>query len=400
MKIVHIHQYFNDGFGYQENVLPAYQQKLGHDVIMLTSTLSNNFDNKSIKNKGNYFSNGFRVKRIGVRGEFKNRFVLFNDLYRHLEEERPDYIFHHGATAPSISVAASYKRNHPEVFLALDEHADLNISGRIHLWKLLYYNLFWSRFLRYFDEYIDLYFGVTPARCLFLNEELGISMEKIRLLPIGSDIDSNNSTDDEDLLYEKYNIERKGLLFIHGGKMTPEKDNYKILEAFSNISYDNVQLILFGKIEDRRIEDMIKYDKRIQYIGWLGRRETFNLLRTADLGIWNSMHTTLLEDAVASELPLILRYYGSTSHLIDGTGMFLYEGSVREIQDKLSFILRFPKILEQFKLSGKRISEILSYDNIARESVDYFHDQSPKETHLRFMSKEYSDFCYEKFRKI
>jgi hypothetical protein len=33
MKIVHIQQFYNEGFGYQENVFPGYQKRLGHDVV-------------------------------------------------------------------------------------------------------------------------------------------------------------------------------------------------------------------------------------------------------------------------------------------------------------------------------------------------------------------------------
>ena len=49
MKIVHIQQYFNEGFGYQENVLPYYQKKLGHDVIMITSLSYDNIALESIQ---------------------------------------------------------------------------------------------------------------------------------------------------------------------------------------------------------------------------------------------------------------------------------------------------------------------------------------------------------------
>ena len=38
MKIVHIQPYYQPGFGYQENCLPAEQARLGHEVAILTST--------------------------------------------------------------------------------------------------------------------------------------------------------------------------------------------------------------------------------------------------------------------------------------------------------------------------------------------------------------------------
>jgi hypothetical protein len=46
MKIIHICQYYNDGFGYQENLLPRYQAKLGHDVMVITSDRMSYFSGK------------------------------------------------------------------------------------------------------------------------------------------------------------------------------------------------------------------------------------------------------------------------------------------------------------------------------------------------------------------
>ena len=41
MKIVHIAPSapYNDHWGYQDNLLPKYQKKLGHEVTMITTNL-------------------------------------------------------------------------------------------------------------------------------------------------------------------------------------------------------------------------------------------------------------------------------------------------------------------------------------------------------------------------
>lgn len=89
MKIVHVQQYFNESYGYQENVLPYYQKKLGHDIVLITSTRTNGFGKQNrVKEEGEFEENGFRVKRIPIKAEFKNRFVVFSDLYKYLEKER------------------------------------------------------------------------------------------------------------------------------------------------------------------------------------------------------------------------------------------------------------------------------------------------------------------------
>ena len=39
MKIVLISQFFSEGMGYTENILPKYLSKLGHEAIVISSDL-------------------------------------------------------------------------------------------------------------------------------------------------------------------------------------------------------------------------------------------------------------------------------------------------------------------------------------------------------------------------
>ncbi|WP_214756194.1 glycosyltransferase family 4 protein [Exiguobacterium sp. s157] len=399
MRVLHIQQYFNEGMGYQENILPYYQQKLGHDVVLVTSNRSNGFAGQSrIQEEKEFIENEFKVNRIGIKGEFKGRFVIFNDLYSYIEKEKPDYIFHHSVTSPSLWTIVKYKKNNPHVFIATDNHADLNISGKNKIWKKVYYNIYWNNFLKICDPFIDVYFGVTPSRCLFLNEELGIDNSKIRLLPIGADVDNSKVNISKESFLLKYKIGDGNLIITHGGKITPEKQVDRLIIAFKQLTNPDVRLVLFGDILDVKVEELIKSDNRIIYLGWLDRTDTLSVLKYSDIGIWNTQHTTLLEDCIAVELPLILRYYGSTCHLIDRTGIFLYEGSVREIYDKLLFLINNRNILKEFKKNAVYLKEELSYDMIAKESIAYSQDLKFKHTHRKFMTDKFSDKLYKYFR--
>lgn len=398
MKIVHIHQYYNDGLGYQENILPRYQAKLGHEVILITSNLSNGFNNdERIKKVGEYKDSNFRVRRISIKSEFKERFVIFKNLYEQLDEIKPDYIFHHSVTSPSLGIVCKYKKNNPNVFLVTDNHADLNISAKNKYWKFIYYNTIWKNYIKKYDKYIDIYFGVTPSRCLFLNEELGVSNSKIRLLPIGADTDKINVDVSKEKFFDKYRINKDNFIIAHGGKITPEKQVDRIIEAFSYIDCPNITLILFGKIYDENVKKLVEKDRRIITLGWLNREETLAVLKYSDIGIWNTQHTTLLEDAIAVGLPMILRYYGSTSHLIDDSGLFLYEGSVREIYDKLNFCINNKYVIKELKKNTLSMAEVLSYDNISKESLSVDNN---KNMYMKYMDKKYSDYNFKHFRII
>ncbi len=401
MKIVHISQYYDDNAGYQENIFPSYQAKLGCDVTVITSTLRSGFIYKDREvAAGEYTENGFTLKRIPVNGELKNRFVIFNDLFKYLSEEKPDYIYHYSITAPSIKDVAKYKKENPNVFFAVDNHADLNNSGKNKVWKVIYYNFFWRMFLHKYDAYVNVYFGASPNRCLFMEEELGVPKDKIRLLPIGSDEDNAKVSMSKEDFFKKFNLDKDKFIITNGGKITPEKEVSKILEAFSRIRNEDINLVLFGRIADPKVEQLIKKDNRIKYIGWLNRQDTLAMLSYSDIGIWNKLHTTLLEDSVAVGLPLILRYYGNTSYLIKDSGLYLYEGSVREIQDKLAYVVNNRQVVQEFMNNSHKLLQILSYNNIAKESIEYMESMTPKTSHQIFMSQDCTDFAYKDLRFI
>lgn len=401
MKIVHVAQYLNPGMGYQENLLPYYQQKLGHEVVLVTSILSSGF-NKSgrVYPAGETTEQGFRVIRLPVWGELKDKFVLFKGLFETLEQERPDYIFHHMPTTLSVRIVCRYKKKHPEVFLAIDNHADLTISIHNVFLKTVYYNIIWKTLLRWWAGPADLFFGVTPSRCLFLEEELGVNPGRIRLLPIGADVDHFQPILDRDQFLAKYHLTDDQILIVHGGKMTRDKHVDRIIEAFQRIPNDHIRLILFGSIEDQDLQALIAQDPRILTLGWLNRPETLSVLANCHFGIWNTRHTTLLEDSLAAGLPLVLRYYGSTCHLIDGSGVFLYEGSVHEIQEKMQLLIDHPELLAAFKQAAQNLGAILSYPEIARESIRYAHECEPLAIHIKFMDDRFIDLNYEQYRKI
>ena len=43
MRIVHIEDYFKPTMGYQINIIPAYQVKQGHEVIIVSGYLSSSY---------------------------------------------------------------------------------------------------------------------------------------------------------------------------------------------------------------------------------------------------------------------------------------------------------------------------------------------------------------------
>lgn len=383
MKIVHICQYYNDGYGYQENLLPRYQKKLGHDVCVITSDRKSYLAGEmkpKVVGTGQFEDNGVRIKRLQISGEFKGRYVRLTNLTMHLENEKPDYIFHHGLTATSLITAAKYKQKHPSVFLAADNHADYHNSGQHALWRLLYYRGLCRQKIQKIADYVDVFFSMTPGSKAFAERELGVPSEKHRLLYLGADVDTNYfSSEWREKIRKNLGFDEKDLVLITAGKIDRKKKTTNIIRALKDISSDNVKLMIVGTIErsyEQELNELIKKDPRIRKIGWVEANELYRYFSAADIAVFPGGQSAIWQQAISCELPVILKYWPGSEYLIErGNGIFIFSDDPRELQQYIGFLTcsENSDILRSMKSGAIRErDEVLSYELIARQTLEVF----------------------------
>lgn len=358
MKVVHVCQYWNENFSYQENLLPEYQKKLGHDVTVITSEYSNfSIEKKS----GEYLERNYKVIRLKTFWNFKNRFVKFKGLEKKLIELKPDFIFFHGTYSPDLKIVINYKVK-TNCKLVLDNHADLENSGKNIIWRKLYYEIFQKRYHKINSKNIERYFGTTPRRCEFLNKYLGINYSKIELLPIGADVDTLKKLP-ENLL--ELNNEK---FISFGGKLSKEKGFKDVIDIFLNLDFPNLKLIIFGKIIDEEINEIIKKNSdKIIYMGWQNRSGTMQILKNSLFTIWPKLHTTLIEDSISVGTPVICFKNKNTDHLI---GEFLESSTLKSLEKSIKLLIEDKVYYEKLKNKTLIFSKILSYYKIAEISLN------------------------------
>ena len=143
MKIVHIAPSapYNDYWGYQENLLPKYQKKLGHEVVIITTNLMHKDSTIVEIEPSDYTLNdGIRVIRLKAKRYSKFRFLSRKldrklEVFNLLTEIKPDFIFYHGLVSSTIYDAVKYKK---------EENHNCVIVQDNHLYPLFHQNILYA----------------------------------------------------------------------------------------------------------------------------------------------------------------------------------------------------------------------------------------------------------------
>ena len=281
---------------------------------------------------------------------------------------KPDLIFHHDVTIPSIMKCILYKLLNPSVKIVVDNHADSINESKNKVWKFVYNNF--TKFgVKFIQSHINIFYGVTPARCDYLKETFGVSPSKIKLLPIGSDTDKADNIDcciKE--LKQKYNIPEDSIVIVSGGKMGVDKGTIELINAFESLkkAYPSLILLLFGRFTDEETKLKAERIKNVYIHGWCDRQKTFELLKLSDVACWPYLHTTLIEDAIACGIPLVIKKSGNTIHSVNGNGLLLKNGNQNELYDAINIIISSNEH-GKYRSKSLEFKRKFSYDNLAKQ---------------------------------
>lgn len=370
MKIVHITHHYIDGWGYQDNLLPEYQCRQGDEVTVVSDNdhlkyLKNSDLATAIRAKGaEYAIKGVKIRKIKCYLNTSNTSLLCRGLYKILKEEQPDMIFHHGIDCSSLIVAARYKKKHNTIRLYVDSHADAFNETHNRIWDFVYNKMLLSSVVKLLGNRVDRYFGVTPLRCEYLHKKFGIPTEKIDFLPIGCDTYRVDSLGlNRDVLRAKYDIPKEAFVVVSGGKMDASKGTIDLITAIRELHKEipQLHLVLFGMYEAEIIE-AIKDNPFVTQFGWCDRDSTLSLLALSDVACWPRLHTTLIEDAIACGIPLIIKSSGNVQHFQnEKNGIFL---QTEEYHELLSAIRNIYQDYQYYTSVSSLVRGKYSYDAI------------------------------------
>ena len=384
MKILHIapNAPYNDYWGYQDNLLPKYQKKLGHEVTIIVPTLTHRDGLIVTTDEADYvLDDGVRVIRKKYHNyhlSLLNQLLTKMDIKDVLNEQKPDFIFFHGLISATIFDVVDYKRNHPNCTIVEDNHLDYNIGSQSKgIKKVLGRGYFrWRN--RKSIIYVEKVYGVTPWRKKYAEEYFKIPSDKTDVLIMGADdekIELKNKGIIRTKIRKKYSISKNDFLVVTGGKIDKKKNIHLLMEAISNNA--RIKLLVFGSIAEdikKEFDGILKKSNNIIYVGWIEADEVYDYFFAADLVAFPGQHSVLWEQACASKTPCIFEKWEGMEHVNNGGNADFFDKiSLENIKGCIEDLIFTEKYYEMYRVANSEATDIYLYSNIAKKSIECMH---------------------------
>ena len=369
---------YSDGFSYQDNLLPKYHRRLGFRVFVIAPTWKwgTNGLLEHVSPSQYVDENGVEIIRIenDQKKPVLHRFKTYSQLIPTLDRVKPDIIFLHGCQMVDSSSVASYVKQHVDIRLYVDNHADDFNSAQSYLSTHILHNLLWKSKAKQLDKVASQFWGVTENAIEFLHKHYDISEERIGILPLGADDDLISSPERDqirDQTRRLYGICPDDLLLVTGGKLDRGK-NIEPLISVVEKSQNRLKLLCFGSIQEDLLPFFSEIDaSRVIYAGWQDATGVRNILFAADFAVFPGSQSSLWTQTVATGVPGAFRYWkGGNPVDLGGNCILMKEGNEKEIHGIVDLILSDSSVLDNMrKVALKAGPEKLSYSKIARKSI-------------------------------
>lgn len=372
MKIVHICQYFQEEMSYQENLLPKFQANQGHEVIVIVSDREykfNNNINRRIVGCKEIRQHNYKVIRLPIYLESINKFVIFKQLGDKLNELKPDLIYHHGLTAPSIFTCINYKKKN-KCFLKVDCHSDINNS--MHGFRgEIYHKVFWRQILKRIQRYFDGIDYIAPSCLDFLKNIYKLDDELYNFTILGGDSSFiKESLEHRQNIRKNYNIQEDEIVLIHCGKMDMHKRTKELLMTFNQLRNPKIRLMIIGSIDKNYEKNISCYleDSRIIFVGWKNSYEMLKHFCSGDILVQPGSLSAVFQNAMCCGIPVILDKTSMGEYLTNNDSGILVDG--KSIESIKEGILKFIKNPNYYKKNCIEYAiPKLKYEEIAKKSL-------------------------------
>lgn len=388
MKILHIcfEAPYIDGWGYQENLIPKYHLKMGHDVTVIASLdLSPEYLGKvedEIKKLKEYSFQGVRIIRLAHSFNIMNKLVWYKGFSETLSKEKPNVIYLHGIQSASLLTIRRYIKQNPGCRFIVDAHGDYYNSAKGFLSRVILHGVVWRLIIGIVHKYIDRIFAVTPNVAELLNQLYKIPKEDITLLPLGGEYDQEllkRKSTIRNKIRENLKISDTDFVIINAGRIRDDIATHILIKAVKFINNSKIHVIVVGSI-DSNYKNVLKEAwtncEQIHYIGWVPSNEIPEYYLAADIAVFPGGQSVLWQQAICCGLPAIFTAWPGTNYLnVGGNALFIVpsentDDMVKHLMDAITTLIDEPLLLEDMNnIATTKGVENFSYERIAEKCL-------------------------------
>lgn len=318
MRIVHWDEAFHPNFGYQINLLSAYQKKAGNEVIILAA------DNTSMHPAFASFAEaadtyvadrkfeertGVKVIRLPVYGVISGRTIYKPGFIRVINNIRPDVLMCHTSdTLSAMTILWNHRRIHAP--LVFDNHmlemASANPMRNAFRW---FYTHFVTPVMKK-NRFITIRTQDDP----YVMKCLGIPEELAPYISFGTDTDLFHPDGKQRAEFRKEaGISENAFVVLYAGKLTAAKGGLLLAQALEKKLTERrevVAIVIGNTNKDdygRQVEETLsRSEHRILRFGTQNYRDLAKFYQAADLALFAKQCSLSFFDVQACGLPVVM----------------------------------------------------------------------------------------------
>lgn len=385
MRIVHWDEMFHPNFGYQINILPVYQKKQGHEVIILTAekpdehpTFAAFAQKTDIAAADKRFEEetGVKIIRLPIHRVVSGRVIYKRGYIKAINALKPDVLMCH--TSDTLS-AMTIIRRHKKICapIVFDNHmlemASENKLRKLFRWCYVHFVTPTIKKMRFItirtqdDPYV--------MKCLKVPAELA------PYISFGTDSDLFRPDPERRKQFrEELGIPQDAFVVLYAGKLSQAKGGLLLAQALEKKLSDKKQVVavVVGSAEDNEYGHQVdstfeNSENTILRFGTQNYRDLAKFYQISDLALFAKQCSLSFFDVQATQLPVILE---DTQVNIDrvqfGNGYVFKAGDLQDFIEKIRHCVEMPD--EEYAQMKQRCREnVLSkfdYNDIAQQYTD------------------------------
>ncbi len=233
-------------------------------------------------------------------------------------------------------------------------------------------------------KYADRLIAVSEYTKKKMIELVGIAESRIRVIYLAADEAFTPKNDNELFLRlkEKYNIRNDFLFYV--GAVDQHKNIDGLINAFSQIRFKDISLVLAGVQLDRKYMQFIhqlleekKLENRVHILGYIPQEDLIGLYNMAkivvSLSFYEGFGLPVLE-AMSCGRPVIASNNTSMGEILGSCGILVNPYNIEEITEAINNLLSDEELRNILSKKGLERSGEFSWQKNAQETISLYKD--------------------------